>query len=237
MGPAVRVRKPRVERGQAHLRSIAHQSEDEGRLEPRPRHRRRRAPERVESQAGAQARYTGRRDAEAKSSEQRQSDSYRAQEQIFPGRLERSPPVIEVHQRSARERRSLDSRPHQRQVLRDRHQSHRREKPEQARHEAMRRGLLVVSALEDVGHCVDRDQQKEDAGDGQKDEPCHVELQERPEADRRSSAPKGGGGRDMQQRRGKEDAETHAEIPDRERREPQGGRRENEEGQNPCHCR
>ena len=115
---------------------------------------------------------------EKKVAEQRQCDSDRANQQIFPGRFERAMLPMEIDQRRARQSSRFHRDPKQTEMLADRHERHRRQKEQQASSEGglgrIRKketffkvlfgGLLLAAQ---VSNAVERRREKERGCDAQ----------------------------------------------------------------------
>ena len=116
------VRQPGMQRGEADLGAVAQQQEDEGEVEqagieggsPRhqdaPRHR-----------VHAFADHRARRHVDEDRAEQRQRDADAAEDEVFPGGLERLRRAVDADHQHGGQRRDLDRDPHQPDVVR--HQS------------------------------------------------------------------------------------------------------------------
>ena len=72
---------------------------------------------------------------EKESAQQRDCDADRADQQIFPGGLDRSLCLVEIDERSGAERGRLNGNPHQPQVMRAGDECGHRQKEHQTRHE------------------------------------------------------------------------------------------------------
>src|SRR5690606_14015540 len=110
---------------------------------------------------------------EQEGAHERERDADRADEQVLPRRLERAPAVVVVDERRAGERRRLDRRPEQREVLADRDQRHRGEEPEQAGGE----GALGPAIPSPRPAEVEDDEEEQQAEDPEEQEAERVQRQ------------------------------------------------------------
>ena len=143
---------------ETHLRSVAHQQQDEGGPQPRPVHVIR-AQEQIREQQGRAP--AERRVGQEEGSEQRERDADRSDQQVLPGRLDRARCPVEVDERRRREGGRLDPHPHEAQVLRADDQRRHPQETQQARHEGAVRELAAIVQVPDRIHCADREQAAE----------------------------------------------------------------------------
>ena len=175
-GLAVRVRKPGVERREAHLRSIAHQEKEERSFQPGHVKLRGVLTESADAQRSARPRSAGRCDREEKVAEQGEPDPHRADEKVLPCGLERAVVPVKIDERGAGECRGFHRDPEQPQILTQDDEGHRGQKEEKAPDEDRFRGVREAEAFQEirartgrlapeVSHGVDRSRQEEAAQD------------------------------------------------------------------------
>ncbi len=182
-----------------------------------------------------------RRDHQEEVSEQGDGDSDRADDEVLPGRLERAVMSVEVNQGGARQRRRLDSDPHQPDVPRRDHEGHRTEKDQEAADE---RGLgsvreeetlldvrprLATLALE-VADAVRRRHQEQGAGDAQEEHLQRIEGQPAAQERQRAQGPRRRGQPRVRDRR-RHEQDPAKGIASQEERQPAGDERGQDDGQ------
>jgi hypothetical protein len=178
-GLAVCVRLPGVHRREPHLGPVAHEEDDEGGVQPRKRQGRRVAHQVVDHQRRI-APSVQRRVREQQRPEQGEGDPDTADEEIFPGRLERALVAIEVKQRRRDERVRLQRHPHEAEVVGQDDESHH---PEEREERGAEDPVPLVRPEAQVRGNVERTGE-EQPGDEREGDPSEL-VQHEPPAERR----------------------------------------------------
>ena len=219
-----------MERRQTHLRPVAHQCQDESRLQPGAGEVRRGMNQGRERES-RRRRHGRARDPEEERTEEGQRDPNRAKQKVLPGRLQRPAASIEIDERRGGQRRRLDGHPENRQVLCRGHERERRQEPEQTRNEPMRRGLRIVRAVAQVRHGVEARQKEQEARDREKDQPGRVQLEHGAEEMGAHAGPQEPGPHHVEYRDRDEEREMEAQASLRPEDKPDHRRHEDQEEQ------
>ena len=201
------VGQPVVQGGKAHLGTVAHQKENEGRLEPgHGRIAGRDAVcellkdgELIRGFVGAFQPVAGKGQREQEVADQGQSNAHGADDQIFPCGFERFPMPVEIDQRRGSQRGRLDTDPERAEMARAGDKRHGREKDAQAGREAAFRrvgkafaGLHVGAFAEpflrlEVADGIDGGHEEEGRGNAEEKTAQHIGGEQAAEGRRRVS--------------------------------------------------
>ncbi len=184
--------------------------------------------------------------AEKEIGQQRQRNADGANQKIFPRRLQRTMMTVKINQRRAGQSRALDGNPNQAEMLADRHQSHRRQKQQQAADEDgfrrvveqktfLRVRVAPVRFLAEIARGINGRDQKQAAGDAQEQQSRRVKSE--PAVERRSGGDFPANRRQRRMNQCRADEQPAAQQRFRQAEGQQTGKRGDEdEGENHFEC-